>query len=244
MSLAASKRCQTSVDARLVMAVDVVVAERIAEELEALGAAPPRLVAILVAREAGHHGDVGVHRVADRHALVALDDLVVFVRPLAGLGRIDEGEGERADAGARRGMDGLALGAGDPDRRMRLLQRLGHDVAHRHGEDTCPGSRDTGSSPSCWRSARPPRPTSPSSARDRCRSLRARPARPIRRCPSRPGRRRSGRAWRCARRRAPDGCSRAAPAPRRGRCGCCLVRAAQAARNTSGAEEWAYSSRK
>src|SRR4029453_16599634 len=91
-------------DARLVMAVDVVVPERVAEELEALGAAATGFVANLVTGEAGHHGDVGIDRMADRPALGALDDLVVLVRPLAGLGGIDEGEGERADARPRRGM--------------------------------------------------------------------------------------------------------------------------------------------
>src|SRR4029453_10884840 len=110
-------------NARLVMAVDVIVPERVAEELETLGAAPARFVAILVTGEAGHHGDVGIHRMADRHALGALDDLVILVRPLAGLGGIDEGKGERADARPRRGMDGLAPAARHPDRRMRLLQR-------------------------------------------------------------------------------------------------------------------------
>ena len=50
---------------------DVVVAEPVAEEAEAVLAAPARLRLVLVAGEARHHGDVGVDRVADRHALAA-----------------------------------------------------------------------------------------------------------------------------------------------------------------------------
>src|SRR4029453_14333914 len=69
-------------DAGLVMAVDVVVTQRIAEELEPLGTSTLCFLAILVAGEACHHGDVGVDRMADRHALIALDDLVVLPAPL------------------------------------------------------------------------------------------------------------------------------------------------------------------
>ncbi|MEI9987975.1 MAG: hypothetical protein WDN69_35655 [Aliidongia sp.] len=70
---------------------------------------------------------------ADRHAFL-LEDAIIVVDPLPGLGRIDEGEGQRADAVARRQLDRLAVGAGDPDRRMRLLHRLRHDVAAGHFE--------------------------------------------------------------------------------------------------------------
>ena len=83
-----------------------------------------------------------------------------------------------------------------------------------------------------------------SSPAGRCRS-RASPA-PwrTRRSPTPRARWTGDRAWRCARRRAPGGCScggiRAMPWPRRIR----FVRCEQAARNTSGAEECEYSSRK
>ena len=60
---------------------------------------------------------------------------VVVVDPLPGLARIDEGEGQRADAEPRGQLDGLAVGAGDPQRRVRLLHRLRHDVAARHLEE-------------------------------------------------------------------------------------------------------------
>ena len=41
---------------------------------------------------------------------------------------------ERADAELRGQVDRLAVRARDPERRVRLLHRLRHDVAHRHGE--------------------------------------------------------------------------------------------------------------
>src|SRR6185312_5368308 len=102
---------------------DVVMRQRIAEEAEAVLAAPPRLLAIGMHRESRDHGDVGIDGVADRHALL-LEDTVIVIDPLLRLDRIDEGEGERADAEPRRQLDGLAVGAGHPYRRMRLLQRL------------------------------------------------------------------------------------------------------------------------
>jgi len=64
-------------------------------------------------REAGHHRDVGIDRVADRHAFL-FEDAIIVVDPLPGLARIDKGEGQRPDAAARRHLDGLAIGAGDP----------------------------------------------------------------------------------------------------------------------------------
>src|SRR5437867_1524619 len=41
---------------------------------------------------------------------------------------------EGADAELRREVNGLAIRAGDPQRGMRLLHRLGQDIAHGHGE--------------------------------------------------------------------------------------------------------------
>ena len=70
----------------------------------------------------------------DRHAFL-LEDAVIVIDPLPRLARIDERKGQRADAAARRHLDGLAVGAGDPQRRMRLLQRLRHHVAARHLEE-------------------------------------------------------------------------------------------------------------
>ena len=70
---------------------------------------------------------------ADGHAL-ALEGLVVVGHPLGGLGGVDEGEGERADAELGGQVDGLAVRAGHPDRRMGLLHRLGQDVANGHRE--------------------------------------------------------------------------------------------------------------
>src|SRR5207244_269417 len=47
----------------------------------------------------------------------------------------DEREGQRADAALPGQEDRLAPAAGDPHRRVRLLLRLGDDVALRHGEE-------------------------------------------------------------------------------------------------------------
>ena len=59
----------------------VVMPERELEEAEAVGAAALRLGGVAMAGEAGDHGDVRVHRVADRHAL-PLEGLVVVVHPV------------------------------------------------------------------------------------------------------------------------------------------------------------------
>ena len=47
---------------------------------------------------------------------------------------IEEGKGERADAVLCRDLDGFAIGAGHPHRRVRHLHRLGQYVTARHGE--------------------------------------------------------------------------------------------------------------
>ena len=101
------------------------------EEAEAVESATRRLFRVFVAREAGDHGDVRVDRVPDRDALV-LERVVVIVDPVLGLVGIDECEGQRADTQLRREVDGLAVRAGDPDRRVRLLHGLGHHVAAGH----------------------------------------------------------------------------------------------------------------
>ena len=69
--------------------------------------------------------------------------------------------------------------------------------------------------------------------RTRTRRNRTRPDPPIR-----------GRAWRCVRRCGPDGCTPGRSGRCRGPGASCVVRWLAAARNTSGAEEWEYSSRK
>ena len=83
------------------LAEDVVVAQRVAEEAEAVETAAARLLRVGVAGEARDHGDVGVHRMAERHAVVRLDDVVVLGHPLDRLALVDEGEGERAERRAR-----------------------------------------------------------------------------------------------------------------------------------------------
>src|SRR5258708_16696540 len=64
------------------LAVDVVVAERKAEKLETLAAAPDRLRLVRMHREASRHCDVGVHCMADWHAVLGPTDCIVFARRL------------------------------------------------------------------------------------------------------------------------------------------------------------------
>src|SRR5260370_20103888 len=97
--------------------------QRIAEELESLLATSDRLGAILVDREGRDHGDVGVDAVAERDAVLALDDVVIDGTPAPCLVRIDEGESERAEAEAGGDPDGLAVGAGHPHRRRGAFVR-------------------------------------------------------------------------------------------------------------------------
>src|SRR6266581_2360385 len=120
--------------ARRVPAEDVVVGQRELEEPEPVAAAAARLLSVRVTGKARDHRDVRVHGVADRNAL-ALERLVVVRRPLRRLRRVDEGEGERADPELRGEVDGLAVRAGDPDRRVGLLHGLRQHVARGHREE-------------------------------------------------------------------------------------------------------------
>src|SRR3546814_14603837 len=63
-----------------------------------------------------------------------LEGLVVVRDPLLGLGRVNEREGEGTDAELCGEVDGVPVRAGHPERRGRLLHRLGGDVAHGHRE--------------------------------------------------------------------------------------------------------------
>src|ERR1700688_2645374 len=76
---------------RLVLAENIVMRQRITEELESIFAAALRFPGIRMHRETCHHRDIGIDRVADRHAL-SLDDPIVIVDPLFGLCWIDKGE--------------------------------------------------------------------------------------------------------------------------------------------------------
>src|SRR5262245_44058513 len=108
--------------------------ERVAEEAEAIKPAASSLVAVRVAGEAAYHGDVGVHGMPNRRTLRRFDDIVVFLHPLDRLGRVNERKSQRANAVACGFMDGLTPGARDPDRWVRFLHGLRHDVAARHDE--------------------------------------------------------------------------------------------------------------
>ena len=75
--------------------------------------------------------DVRVDRGVTGHA-VLLELLVVAVDPLGQRPGTGVGETQCADALLGGHLHAGRPGAGDPDRRMRLLQRLGDDVAGRH----------------------------------------------------------------------------------------------------------------
>ena len=118
----------------------------VAEELEALLPAADGLGRVVVQREGRHHGDVGVDAVAERHALVALDDVVVDLGSrCAPPPRSRKEKASAPSAVARGDLDGVAVGAGHPHRRMRLLHGLGDDVAAGHRERAGPRSPDRAS---------------------------------------------------------------------------------------------------
>ena len=119
--------------AGLVLAEPVEVTERELEEPEAVRAAAQRLLLVRMTGEARHHGDVRVDGVADRHAL-ALERIVVVLHPVLRFLRVDERKRQRAQPQLCRQVNRVAVRAGDPHRRMRLLHRLRNNVAHRHRE--------------------------------------------------------------------------------------------------------------
>ena len=81
--------------ARLVAAEGVVVAEAELEEFEPIETAAEGLFGIAMAGETGDHGDVRVHGVTYRDALV-FEGFVVVGHPVPGFFGINEGEGEGA----------------------------------------------------------------------------------------------------------------------------------------------------
>jgi hypothetical protein len=81
-------------DAGLVLAEQRIIAERVAEEAKAVETAADRLVLVAVARHAADQCDVRVDSVADRHALVGLDDRVIFLDPVRRLLGLKEGESQ------------------------------------------------------------------------------------------------------------------------------------------------------
>ncbi len=119
---------------RDVLTEDVVVGQRIAEEVGALDPPADGLVLVLGAHHGGDAGDLGVDVPPDRHAPVAGGRLVV-VHPGPGVLGFDEGEGQGAHPLFGRQQNGVAPAARHPQGRMRLLHGLGHDVAGRHGHE-------------------------------------------------------------------------------------------------------------
>ena len=120
----------------------VVVRERVPEEVATVETAVDCGRLVLVAHQGHDDREVGVHREAARHAFLRRERAVVVVHPLLRLGRLDERERERADALLRGEVDGLAPAAGDPHRRMRLLQRLRDNVAWRHLQEPAVVARE------------------------------------------------------------------------------------------------------
>jgi hypothetical protein len=118
-------------DAGSVGAEHVEVAEAVAEEVGALGAAADRFVLVVVQHHRRHARHLRVDGETDRHALL-VEYLLVLMHPCARLFGIDERERQRADALFGGEANRLAPAAGHPQRRVRFLDRLGHDVARRH----------------------------------------------------------------------------------------------------------------
>src|SRR2546423_12617049 len=73
----------------------------------------------------------------DRHAFL-FEDTIVVIDPLTGLAWVDKGESQRANAATRRHLDGLAVGAGDPERRPPPLERVLDGILTRDLEETAP----------------------------------------------------------------------------------------------------------
>jgi len=115
--------------ARLVLAEDLMMGERIAEELEPILATALCFGLIRMHRKACHHRDIGVDGMTDRHAF-GLDDMVIIIDPLLRLGRIHEDESQGTDPQPRRESDGLAVGACHPHRRMGFLYGFGTILRH------------------------------------------------------------------------------------------------------------------
>ena len=120
---------------RLVLSVDIEVAERIAEEVDAVDAPVDGGGLVLVTHQGQDAGHVGVDGETCRHALLGGDGRVVVVDPELRLVGFDEREREGPDALRGGEVDGLPLAAGHPERWMWLLERLGHHVADRHLEE-------------------------------------------------------------------------------------------------------------
>src|SRR6516225_2533304 len=81
--------CRPDIGAtRRVLAENIMMRQRIAEELESILAPPFCFLGVWMHGEARHHGDIGVNRMTDRDAL-RFDDPIVIIDPLLGLGRID-----------------------------------------------------------------------------------------------------------------------------------------------------------
>src|SRR6476660_330061 len=78
--------------ARLVLPKDVMVRQRIAKELETVLAPALRLLSVCMYREPSYHGNIGIHRMTNWHAL-CLEDPIVVLYPLLRLNRVDKGEG-------------------------------------------------------------------------------------------------------------------------------------------------------
>src|SRR6266404_6588190 len=77
---------------RLVFAEDIMMGQAVAEKAQAVFAAATRFHFVRVQGKAGHHGDVGIDRMAYRHAFL-LEDAVIVIDPLPCLAGIDERKG-------------------------------------------------------------------------------------------------------------------------------------------------------
>src|SRR5579875_2117739 len=106
-----------------VKTVDIVMPEAVAEERAVLGAQLARGGAVVMAHKAGQEADVGIDRVTNRGA--GFQRRIVVARPFLRVAGGEEAEGQRADSHPGGHHNRFLARAGDPQRRMRLLDRLG-----------------------------------------------------------------------------------------------------------------------
>ena len=191
-----------------VLAEDVVVPERVAEEVAALETPVERHLLVGMAHHLGDARDVGVDGQSDGDAALG-QGLLVVRHPLRRLLGIDEGEGERADALLGRQQDGVAPRAGHPERRVRPLHRLGDDVArwHLHEAPVDPGERRLGHA--AERDLESLEPGVPLGRRVDQEAAELGLRSGLARAELDPPARDAGRGWRRARPCGRDGCSRA-----------------------------------
>src|SRR6266567_3446808 len=112
---------------------DIVMGDRVTEESMRLVGDFAGAIPVFQTHELDGEHYVWIYGRTNREGFL-FQRLVVSVDPRLYLIERDEGEGERADSVAGGKLDGLGLGARDPQWGMRFLHRFGHHIAGRHLE--------------------------------------------------------------------------------------------------------------